>query len=129
MEDNIIFDGVTLADVFRDIYNNATIKRTEIKRFIDKLAPLVTTVDDAVQVAPVIKEFMEVSVKNDEQLIKLSQIVQRIVTAQTKSVGDDGFLTDNEKLNLIANVQTQLSEMSKASDELEDVVNNIAETV
>lgn len=129
MEEHIIFDNVSLADIMKDIYSNSAATQREIKKFIDKLAPLVSTVDDAVQIAPVIQQFIDTGVKNDDQLIKLAQIVQRIITSQAKNVGDDGFLSDGEKLTLLDNVKFQLTEMKKGSEELEDTVNDLAAKV
>lgn len=129
MEEHIIFDNVSLADIMKDIYSNSAATQREIKKFIDKLAPLVSTVDDAVQIAPVIQQFIDTGVKNDDQLIKLAQIVQRIITSQAKNVGDDGFLSDGEKLTLLDNVKFQLTEMKKGSKELEDTVNDLAAKV
>lgn len=129
MEEHIIFDNVSLADIMKDIYSNSAATQREIKKFIDKLAPLVSTVDDAVQIAPVIQQFIDTGVKNDDQLIKLAQIVQRIITSQAKNVGDDGFLSDGEKLTLLDNVKFQLTEIKKGSEELEDTVNDLAAKV
>ena len=38
--------------------------------------------DSAVQIIPMLKEYLEINVKNDEQLVKLATIVQRITAAE-----------------------------------------------
>ena len=51
---------------------------------------------------PLIREYLEVSVKNDDNLVKLTAIVQRLLVASSKSSsGDDGMLTEEEKAQLI----------------------------
>ena len=53
---------------------------------------------------PIIKEYLEVSVKNDEHLIKMAAIVQR---AMVRNNSDDsiGLLTEEEKKQLLESVQ------------------------
>ena len=57
-----------------------------------------------------IKIYMEISVKNDDQLIKMAAIVQRLSTGNTSN-GDGGLLTTEEM------------------DQLMDVAEEIAKTV
>jgi predicted kinase len=44
-------------------------------------------------------EYMEISVKNDDQLIKMAAIVQRLSTGASSS-GDAGLLTEEEMQQL-----------------------------
>jgi hypothetical protein len=57
-------------------------------------------------IVPLIKEYMDVQVKNDEQLVKLAAVVQRIITSH--SVGTDGemtgFLTEEEKRQIMQEI-------------------------
>jgi hypothetical protein len=45
-----------------------------------------------------IKEYMEIGVKNDEALIKLATIIQRIETAQTKDGAGEFDFSDLQDL-------------------------------
>ena len=62
---------------------------------------MIKTVNDAVTIVPLLKEYFDVSVRNDEQLIKLAAIIQRLMSGK---VGPDGegsgtILTEEEKSN------------------------------
>lgn len=82
-----LFEGKNLADLFKEIYDNSASKRQQIKDLIASLAPLIEGIGDATLLVPLIKEYLEIGVKNDEQLIKLAQIVQRMDS--NKKVGSD----------------------------------------
>jgi hypothetical protein len=88
--DKIIFDDKTLSDLFKEIYSNSRKKDSQINAMVGELKGLIEGIDDATLVVPMIKEYMEIAVKNDEHLIKLAQIVQRIEANANKG-GDDIF--------------------------------------
>ena len=89
--DKEIFDGKTLSDLFSLIHNNSTTTRAQVKALIGELKPLLENIGDATLIVHMRKEYMEIGVKNDEALIKLATIVQRIETANAKSDGSDMF--------------------------------------
>ena len=93
--DTIIFDGKTSSDVFKEIYGNSKKKDKQINSLIAELKPLIQNIGDAPVVVPLIKEYLEVSVKNDEHLIKMMAVIQRIQN-NTSSNGSDALLTDDE---------------------------------
>ena len=70
---------------------------------ISELRPLVRDIGDATLIVPLIKEYLEIGVKNDEQLIKMATIVQRVL----QNIGEDGGLgiTEEEKDQLIAEME------------------------
>ena len=87
--DKEIFNGKTLSDLFGEIHDNSTSTRAQVKALIGELKPLIENIGDATLIVPMIKEYMEIGVKNDEALIKLATIIQRIETAQSKGDGSD----------------------------------------
>jgi len=91
----IIFDDKSFSDLLKEIHKNQSKKSKQLASLIAELRPLITNLGDATVVVPLIKEYMEISVKNDEQLIKMAAIVQRLSTGATSS-GDAGLLTDTE---------------------------------
>ena len=91
----IIFDDKSFSDILKEIHKNQSKKAKQLASLIAELRPLITSLGDATVVVPLIKEYMEISVKNDEQLIKMAAIVQRLSTGATSS-GDAGLLTDTE---------------------------------
>ena len=99
-----IFEGQTFEGLLKDIYTNSKRKETQIQILITELKPMIKNIGDAVIIVPLIKDYMEIAVKNDEALIKMAAIVQK---AQNRSVGEDGnlLLTEAEKEQLIAQVE------------------------
>ena len=91
----IIFDDKSFSDLLKEIYKNQSKKSKQLASLIAELRPLITSLGDATVVVPLIKEYMEISVKNDDQLIKMAAIVQRLSTGATSS-GDGGLLTEEE---------------------------------
>ena len=78
-KDTELFKGKTFADIMSDVYHNSKKKDRQLKLLIAQLEPLVKNINDATIVVPLIKEYMEVSVRNDEQIVKLAAIVQRMM--------------------------------------------------
>ena len=73
--------------------------------------------DTAVQIIPMIKEYLEINVKNDEQLVKLAAIVQRILAAEGKQGSESEFaLSESEKEQLLNNVQKVAEDLQDHSD-------------
>ena len=106
----ILFDDKSFSDLLKEIHGNQKKKAKQLASLIAELKPLVQSLGDATVVVPLIKEYMEISVKNDDQLIKMAAIVQRLSTG-TASSGDGGLLTTEEM------------------DQLMDVAEEIAKTV
>ena len=101
MEDkNEIFKGKTFDGLLEDIYNNSKKKEQQIQILITELKPFIKNVGDAIIIVPLIKDYMEIAVKNDEALIKMAAIVQRAST-RSSSGDDNSFLTEEEKEQLM----------------------------
>ena len=92
--DTILCDGKTSSDVFKEIYSNSKKKDKQINALIAELKPLIQNIGDAPVVVPLIKEYLEVGVKNDEHLIKMMAVIQRISNNSLNS--SDSLLTDEE---------------------------------
>jgi len=95
----VIFDDTSFSDLLKEIHGNQKKKAKQLASLIAELRPLVQSLGDATVVVPLIKEYMEISVKNDDQLIKMAAIVQRLSTGAASS-GDGGILTEEEMAQL-----------------------------
>ena len=104
----IIFDDKSFSDLLKEIHKNQSKKSKQLASLIAELRPLITSLGDATVVVPLIKEYMEISVKNDDQLIKMAAIVQRLSTGAS-STGEGGLLTEEEMEQL----QSVAEEISK----------------
>ena len=98
-----IFKGKTFSDLLEDIYVTSKKKEQQINALIRELKPMIKNIGDATIVVPLIKEYMEVSVKNDEHLVKMAAVVQRAM-ARTSSTEENVLLTKEEKKQLIASI-------------------------
>ena len=92
----VIFKDKTFSSLLEDIYKNANRKEKEIKSLIDQLKPMIQEPGDAMMLVPLLKEYMEIAVKNDEALIKMAGIVQRAMS-NTQGEGDGGILSERDK--------------------------------
>ena len=108
----ILFDNKSFSDLLKEIHINQNKKKKQLASLIAELKPLVQTLGDATVVVPLIKEYMEISVKNDDQLIKMAAIVQRLSTG-TANTGDGGLLTEEE----MAQLQELTEEIAKTVEE------------
>jgi hypothetical protein len=100
--DNIVFGGKKFSDILEEIYNNQKKKEKQISALISELKPLVNEIGDATLIVPLIKEYLEISVKNDEQLIKMATIIQRIMS-NSSTEGGLG-ISEEEKAQLLAEI-------------------------
>ena len=117
--DKEIFKGKTFQDLTKDIYENTTKRKTQIDLLISEIHGFITTIDDVVLVAPIIKEYMDVAVKNDEHLVKLAGVIQRILSKSTGGDEESLLLSDAEKEDLINALQEDVNDLQKRNDEVE----------
>jgi len=110
--DKEIFKGKTLSDLFGEIYDNSKETKGQVKGLIGELKPLIENIGDATLIVPIKKEYMEIGVKNDEHLIKLATVIQRIETAAAK--GETGEFD-------FSDLQDLLEEQEAIDAEVEDV--------
>ena len=102
--DKKIFGKKKFSDILEEIYTNQKKKEEQISTLISELKPLIQDIGDATLVVPLLKEYLEISVKNDEQLIKMATIIQRAV--QSDGVDDGNFgMTEDEKQQLLDEVK------------------------
>ena len=111
----IIFDDKSFSDLLKEIHKNQSKKSKQLASLIAELRPLITNLGDATVVVPLIKEYMEISVKNDDQLIKMAAIVQRLSTGNTNT-GDGGLLTDSE-MEQLQNIAEEISKTVEKPNE------------
>ena len=100
--ENIVFGDKKFSDILEEIYNNQRKKEKQISALINELKPLINEIGDATLVVPLIKEYMEIGVKNDEQLIKMATIVQRALQANVTAGGDGFTISEEEKAQLLS---------------------------
>ena len=121
--DNEIFEGKTFQDLTRDIYENTTKRKVQIDLLISEIHGFITTIDDVVMVAPIIKEYMDTAVKNDEHLVKLAGVLQRIISKSNGGDDESMLLSDSEKDELMATLQDTVDDLNNEQSRLETIKN------
>jgi hypothetical protein len=116
-----LFKGTSFSDLMSDVYHNSKKKDRQINQLISQLQPLIRNASDATIIVPLIKEYLDVAVKNDDHLVKLTAIVQRYISTKQTISGADGLLSDEEKQQLLKVAEATLT------TELEDEIDRIEE--
>jgi len=119
-----IFNGNTLSDVFKDIYDNSHTIKKQLEVLMKEVVGFIKDGDTAVQIIPMLKEYLEINVKNDEQLVKLATIVQRITAAEKRATSDDSEfgLSEAEKEQLMNAIESDVQELQVKKDEIESSI-------
>lgn len=118
----IIFDDKSFSDLLKEIHGNQKKKATQLASLIAELRPLVQSLGDATVVVPLIKEYMEISIKNDDHLIKMAAIVQRLSSGAANS-GDSGLLT-TEEMDQLMDVAEEIAKTVEKPKQIEAPENN-----
>ena len=116
-----IFEGKTLSDVFKDIYDNSKTNKQQLEVLMKEVVGFIKDGDTAVQIIPMLKEYLEINVKNDEQLVKLATVVQRIMVAEGRISDDSGSefgLTDAEKKQLMDAIEGDVQDLQDHQDNI-----------
>ena len=111
--DSLVFGKKKFSDILEEIYNNQKRREDQVTALITELKPLVQEIGDATLIVPLIKEYMEIGVKNDEQLIKMATIVQRVLHNQSNSNSDDFGISESEKQQLLDEMEKLQIEKGK----------------
>ena len=118
-KDYELFEGKSLSDVFKDIYDNTEKNRQQLDVLTRELVQYIKDGDTAVQIVPMLKEYLEINVKNDDQLVKIAAIVQRLLSAEAKGGSEESFaLSDTEQEQLMKAVEETADDVQKYSDHI-----------
>jgi len=107
-----VFKGKNFSDLLSDIYTNAKKKELQINSLIKDLQPMIKNIGDATVIVPLIAEYMDISVKNDDHLIKMAAIVQRAMARAATDTANGVLLSDVEKRQLLEAVNQMEEETS-----------------
>ena len=97
--DKIVFGKKKFSDILEEIYENQKKKDKQVTALINELKPMIEEIGDATLIVPLIKEYMEIGVKNDDLLIKMAALAQR---AMNNENGESALgISDEEKQQLL----------------------------
>jgi|SRR6056300_606470 hypothetical protein len=115
-----IFKGKSLSSLFQDIYENQNYNRKQLDVLTKNITSMIKDGDTAVQIVPMIKEYLEINVRNDELLVKLAGIVQKIITAESKGESESEFgLSELEKQDIMNTIlEHDTKDLQETSDKI-----------
>ena len=121
-----IFEGKSLSSLFKDIYDNTEYNKKQLDILTKELVQFIKDGDTAVQIVPMIKEYLEINVKNDDQLVKMAGIVQRLISTEQKAGSEDEYgLSEEEKNQLLSNLEDSVKDLQEESDKLNNTITSI----
>ena len=121
-KDTVFFKDNSFSDLLEDVYDNVKTKRTQIDVLINELKPFMKNIGDAAVIVPLIKEYMEVAVKNDEHIVKVVAVIQRLISTGMRGTDDSDILTEAEKEQLLHELDEVAEEVQNRLDENEEKV-------
>ena len=121
-KDTVFFKDKSFSDLLEDVYDNVKTKRTQIDVLINELKPFMKNIGDAAVIVPLIKEYMEVTVKNDEHIVKVVAVIQRLISTGMRGTDDSDILTEAEKEQLLHELDEVAEEVQNRLDENEEKV-------
>ena len=120
-----IFDGKSLSSLFKDIYDNTEYNKKQLDILTKELVGFIKDGDTAVQLVPMIKEYLEINVKNDDQLVKMAGIVQRLISTEQRAGAEDEFgLSEEEKIQLLSNIEDTVIDIQNESDKIHNKISS-----
>ena len=120
MNDFELFQGTSFSDLMKDVYHNSKKKSRQIDSLIQDLKPFIKNISDATIVAPLLKDYLEVSVKNDDALVKLAAVVQRLVTSNKDEYGNEFGMTDEERKRLLDEAESEIKNLQKDQNKIDN---------
>ena len=121
-----IFEGKSLSGLFKDIYENTKTNKTQLEVLMKEVVGFIKDGDTAVQIINMLKEYLEINVKNDDQLVKVAAIVKRIIAAENKGGSEEEFgLSEAEKEQLMGAIEDAATDLQSHSDEIEEDMKRI----
>jgi len=121
-----VFEGKSLSGLFKDIYDNSTRNKEQLEVLMKEVVGFIKDGDTAVQIIPMLKEYLEINVKNDDQLVKMAAVVQRIISAESKGGAEDEFgLSEKEKEQLMGALEEAASDLQNRADEIDEDIEGV----
>ena len=120
-----IFGDKNFSDLSKEIYDNSVLKKTQIELLIQEVHGYIQGIEDIAIVGPILKELLDVGIKNDDNLLKLATVIQRIMSKQANAVDETSLLTDAEKEELMDSLEDAAASLQTRSDEINKDIKKI----
>jgi hypothetical protein len=106
--DKVIFGKKKFSNILEEIYDNQKKKDKQINALINELKPMIEEIGDATLLVPLIKEYLEMGIKNDDLLIRMAALAQRAMNSESTDAGLG--ISDEEKQQLLDEISKFKSE-------------------
>jgi len=113
-----IFKGTTLADLFQKIDKNTSRNKIQIESLVNELMTYIKDSNSAMQLFPMISEYMQANIRNDELLVKLAAVVQRLVQTEAKTGEGDYGLSEKEKEEILSKIKVATENIQNDVDDI-----------
>lgn len=120
-EDFELYKGKSFSSLLEDIYKNQSNKKRKLNDLLEDVTKMMKSPADVVTIGPIVRDLIDTSVKNDEHLIKMANIVQKVISTEKRTESVDGILTDEEKQQLLS----MRTEFDNEISDLEDTISDI----
>jgi len=119
-----IFKGKSFKDLCKDIYANQLHRKDQLEILINDLRKMCTKIDDAPLIIPFIKDYINAANVNDEHLIRLAAIIQKLIVADEQAKIATGGLgmSDEERRQIMTEINTEFNAIVKSEEELVHVI-------
>lgn len=107
----IVFGKKTFSGLLKDIYDNSNDTEQQIVELITEIRPFITGPQQAVMLVPLIVQYMDVKVKNNEHLVKMAAVVQRAMTSSSN--GSDKFMLSDSEIEQLMTEANAIEEAQK----------------
>jgi len=119
-QDVQIFGKTSLSDLFKQIHKNNKDIDSQINGLILTMQPFVNNAGSAVMLMPIVKDLIDVNVKNNDQLVRMAAIAQRAANSVSKE--SESFI-DQDEIAQILNEQKVLEfESNKLLEQKQELV-------
>ena len=116
-----LFGNKKFSDLLKEIHVNQKDKEVQLRSLIEGLKPLINSPGEATMIVPLIKEYMELAIKNDDLLIKMASVVQRALNS--KAADENELLSEADKEMLFSSLQEMNKNVEEDTIKLEKITN------
>lgn len=119
-----IYKGKGLSDLFKKIDDNQARNKIQIESLIQEMMVYIKDPQSAQTLFPMISDFMEANIRNDELLVKLGAVVQRVMQTENKSMDGEFGLSDTEKEQILGKIEEAANNIQHDIDDIQLDIQN-----
>lgn len=97
------FEGKTVDELQKELYENHKDNKGQIKALIDSLAPLIKDSADASVLVPLLSQYLGMTIKNDELLLKLIAVIKKEAAGPADEDDMPKMMSKEERKELLKN--------------------------